>query len=617
MCGIVGIYNFRRNIEPQKAFINKALKSMHHRGPDSNGVWSNNENYITGFVRLSIVDLSGNGNQPMVSADQNYVISYNGEIYNAAKFKQQLKQEGVIFKSTADTEVLLYSLIHWGEEYVLENFDGIFAFAFYDIRQNKLILARDRTGIKPLYIGTSTEGLIYSSQYDHIIKHPYIRQNSLDTQAIGAYLNLGYVPENSGAVTSTYLLPHGYYLEIRSTGVTRNRFFNYSLHQKKSGEGNLEEVVSRNVKAQLVSDVPVGTFMSGGVDSPLVSYFANKTTPIQSFTIGVDDEKMDESAAAAEYASIFGTTHFCQHITEKDLLETISDNTKAFSEPFADYSSIPTLVLSKFARQKVTVALSGDGGDELFWGYPRNMKMLREGMLFRRNKIGRLLNYGREKFTGSKTITRKRHLQVDDFPSYYYKSLFVTGAEQWLSDIYTERVEEAFFLREIFKEEHSLEVSEDVIMNVLRKLEYDIHLQRILLKVDRASMYHSLEVRVPLLSNEVVDYSQKLSFRDCIKNGHGKSNLKSLLIARSSENQVLKPKKGFVIPINDWLRNELKKDVEQKLLDMPSELKPTFNQKELKKLVSQHMNKNQDLGWLLWSLYSLVNWHTEHRVGEL
>ena len=613
MCGIVGVFNYRNQEQSDRPFINWALESMHHRGPDSNGVWTNHKNYIAGFVRLSILDLSVNGNQPMISSCGNYALSFNGEMYNTNEYKRRLQREGVQFKSTTDTEVLLYALKHWGEEYVLENFDGLFAFAFYSVPTNSLVIARDRSGIKPLYIGHSTEGIVYSSQYDHIINHPFVKSNALDTGAVGAYLSLGYVPENSGMVASTFLLPHGYFLRVNDQGFTRRRFFNYPLQQKAKSVKSLEQIIGESVKAQLVSDVPVGTFLSGGVDSPLVAYYANKHTNIQSFTIGVNDEKMDESSAAAEYASIFNTEHACRHITEKDLLETISDNTKAFSEPFADFSSIPTLVLSKFARQKVTVALSGDGGDELFWGYPRNQRMLLEGMVFKQNKLLRVLSFGREKIRGGKRIIRKRHLEVTDFPSYYYRSLFIKGAEQWLPKTFENTVEEAFFLKAVYKEDGIGNVADHNIMNTLRKLEFDIHLQRILIKVDRASMFHSLEVRVPLLSNEMIDYSATLNYKDCIKNGQGKYNLKELLINKSNERLVLQPKKGFVIPIDNWLRKELRKDVQDKIMHMPPELSLLFKRKELEKMLDRHMHAKEDIGWLIWSIYSLVNWQQQHR----
>ncbi len=567
-------------------------------------------------MRLAIRDLTENGNQPMVSACGNYVISFNGEMYNTAPFKERLQKKGITFRSTTDTEVLLYALINWGEKYVLEEFDGIFAFAFYDVVNNTLLLARDRSGIKPLYVGHSEHGLIYSSQYDHIINHPYIQQNSINTGALGAYLSLGYVPENAGIINNTFLLPHGYYVKVTAGGFTKEKFYNYPLKQANRLTPKLETILDESVQSQLVSDVPVGTFMSGGVDSPLVSYYAKQHTDLQSFTIGVDDKNMDESDAAAQYANIFKTAHFCKHITEADLLQTISDNTKAFSEPFADFSSIPTLILSKFAREKVTVALSGDGGDELFWGYPRNLRMLKEGMIFKQHTLSKLLNFGKEKISGGNRITRRRHFEVKDFPAYYYRSLFITGAEQWLPELYNNKVEEAFFLHELYAQPGATDVNEHQVMNVLRKLEFDVHLQRILIKVDRASMYHSLEVRVPVLSNSMIDYSTTLTYRDCIQKQQGKYNLKELLISKSSIDLVLKPKKGFVIPIGRWLNNELKKDVQEKVMNMPGELSVHFNRKSLEKMLAEHHSNKMDWGWLLWSLYSLVNWHQQHRYAR-
>ncbi len=612
MCGIVGVYNYKANADDQLPFIEWAQQTMRHRGPDSKGIW-NSENYIAGFVRLAIRDLSENGKQPMVSACGNYVLSFNGEIYNADMFQPRLRQAGFSFRSNTDTEVLLYGISHWGIEYVLQQYDGIFAFTFYNKLTNKLLLARDRTGTKPLYVGHSDKGIVYSSQYDHIMNHPYIRHHGLNTGAIGSYLQLGYVPENSGAVQNTFMIPHGYYLEVAAGKFSKHQYFDYPANTTAESNDTLEHVLETSIKQQLVSDVPVGTFMSGGVDSPLVSHYANKHTRLHSFTLGVTDEAMDESKAAAEYATLFGTNHSTLMINERDMLSTIDDNTAAYTEPFADYSSIPTLLLSKFARSKVTVALSGDGGDELFWGYPRNARMLKEGMMFRKSKIERVIAFGAEKFAGGKRTIRRRHLQVKDFPAYYYRSLYVTGAEQWLPSGFANPIETAYFYKRIHQNNSGQLLSEQQMMNVLRKMEMDIHLQRILLKVDRASMFHSLEVRVPLLSNQMLAYSTTQHYTECIQNGIGKINLKNLLASHSNEQLVFQPKKGFTIPIGNWLRNELKVDVQDKLLNMPAELSTLFKKQALEALLKEHNEKKNDLGWLIWSLYALVNWHAAHR----
>ena len=613
MCGIAGIFNYSDVAYGDRPFIEWALSSMHHRGPDSNGTWAN-EHYTAGFVRLAIRDLSTNGSQPMLSADGNYCLSFNGEIYNSETFKSSLQHEGIVFKSTTDTEVLLYALIHFGVEYVLAHFDGIFAFAFYNNSTRALVLARDRAGIKPLYIGKSTKGIIYSSQYDHIINHPYIRHNPINEGALGAYLCLGYVPENAGIIKDTYLLPHGHFAIITHNSFTTTKYYDYPLQHKPVGSVSLEEAISTSVQSQLVSDVAVGTFMSGGVDSPLVSCYANRTHPIKSFTIGVHDKRFGEQEAAAAYASIFATQHHCKVITGDDLLQTIADNTKAFSEPFADYSSIPTLLLSGYARQNVTVALSGDGGDELFWGYPRNTKMLKQGILYQKNRWQRWLGFARQKYTRqpSRTIIRK-HLEERYFPGFYYRSLFITGADYWLPKVFKGKPATAYWYAELLKAKEARQTDEQSVMNILRKLEFDIHLQRILLKVDRASMYHSLEVRVPLLSNGMIALSETLTHNDCITGGSGKSNLKNLLRQQSGSTLVDAPKKGFVIPLGDWIKGTLRIDIEDKLFNMPPDLAVFFDRKQIRALLNQHFTGAHDWSWFIWALYALVNWSNFHR----
>lgn len=611
MCGIAGIYNFKR-APLQKRYVEKCLVTMHHRGPDSQQIWDNNQNYITGFCRLAIRDLSANGNQPMLSGCGNYCITFNGEIYNTGVLKDLLRPYKTQFVSTSDTELLLYSLMHIGIKQTLEVVDGIFAFAFYDIQKNSLVLARDRVGIKPLYMGRSADGIVYSSQYDHIINHPFCNNEGVNTSAIGSFLSLGYVPEGLGAVNNTSLLLHGHYYVVQNNNVTTHQYYNYPLH-KNATITNFDDVLYSSVQSQLVSDVPLGTFMSGGVDSTLVTYFANKLAPVNSFTIGIKGgHRLDESNEAQQFADIFKTQHHTRHISPADMLHLINDNTKAFTEPFADFSSLPTLMLSKFAREKVTVALSGDGGDELFWGYPRNFTALKSIPYYKGSVIGRKSRLLKAKLSNRKGITIGRHWGEKDFLSYYYHALFLTGAQRWLPLIFNaEALEDHYY--SLLKRDRPLLDTADDYMNVARKLEVDTHLQRILLKVDRASMYHSLEVRVPLLSNSVLDASGAYSYKDCIRNGKGKINLKQSLIDKTNEQLVLKPKKGFVIPMGEWLRAELKADVSEKILGMPQHLSAMFNRAGLENILNDHMATTNDWSWLLWAIYSLVNWDAHHR----
>ncbi len=611
MCGITGMYLYKRNCL-QQDYYNRCLTTMRHRGPDSQCLWDNGENYIAGFCRLAIRDLSPNGNQPMLSDCGHYCISFNGEIYNTGELANALRPYRTSFKSTTDTELLLYALMHLGADATLQITDGIFAIAFYDVRQNSLLLARDRLGIKPLYIGECAEGIAYSSQYDHIINHPYLKNTSLNAHAIGSFLSLGYVPENFGAFSNTKLLLHGHYYIVQNGSIQQHRYYEYPLTTGYQQNHALEETLYNAVQSQLVSDVPLGTFMSGGVDSTLVTWYANRQRQINSFTIGVKDHHLDETDAAQQFADIFNTNHHQKFIHPQALLGLVDENTRAFSEPFADFSSLPTLMLSKFTKEKVTVALSGDGGDELFWGYPRNNTALKNIALYKhgpRTRKGILLA---RKILNKKGFTLARHWGEKNFIAYYYHALFITGAQHWMPSIFKAEAYEDYYYTTIHNTNASLLSSDEDYMNVVRKLETDAHLQRILLKVDRASMYHSLEVRVPLLSNKVLDMSGGYNFKECLQGGVGKINLKLALIAKTNRDLVMRPKKGFVIPMAEWMRGELKADVTQKILDMPPHLAAFFNRGETEKLLQQHMAGEADWGWFIWAMYSLVNWDAYH-----
>ncbi len=615
MCGIVGLIQHQSTSFNNQKYIEWCLQTMHHRGPDSNGVWGN-EAYHTGFVRLAIRDLSECGNQPMHSQCGRYVLSFNGELYNSDDFKVILEKDGIQFKSTADTEVLLYALIKWSPAELLPKLNGMFAFAFYDKEAKQLTIARDRVGIKPLYIGWSSEGLVYSSQYDHIINHPFCKNNSISPEVLAAYLQLGFIPDKSGIIQNTMFFPHGNYGVIKSGGsIEIKEYYTYPQTTQPSSNGlSLEQVIDKTVSQQLVSDVPLGTFMSGGVDSTLVTSFARpKVSTLKSFTIGLEDKEMDESEAAQAFANIFKTEHTTRFITMKEVLGIMDDNFKAYTEPFADYSSLPTLLLSKITREQVTVALSGDGGDELFWGYNRNQKILKAAQPYRKNLVMRNLQFVKEKLTKSKQRSILwRHLMSADYVNYYYKSVFINGAELWLSKLLNVDAIEPYFLQQVFAEKEDLD-DPAAIMNKTRKLETDIHMQRILIKVDRASMYHSLEVRVPLLDNDMLDYSATVDYTSCVVDKQGKYNLKKLLASRTNDSLVFRPKKGFTVPLAQWIRTELYNEVCTTILDMPSHLALYFNQRVLRQMISQHVNHKEDNSWILWAIYSLVKWDSIHR----
>lgn len=616
MCGIVGILTSESDIRQEEGFVRWALRSMKHRGPDSIGIWDDGRKYMTGFVRLAIRDTSSAANQPMVSPCGHYVLSFNGEIYNTDAFIPGLEARGVKLKTTSDTEVLLHSLIHFGHEAVLPKLDGIFGFGFYDIRAGRLLLARDRAGIKPLYFSRARNCLVFSSQYDHVINHPSAKEWSIDPEVLRTYLELGFVPSGRGIVQNTELLASGSYLLVDAPGEVKfGRYYDFpAMGNEASDQAQLGEILSKSVKEQLVSDVPIGTFLSGGVDSPLVSSYAKKNASrMHSYTIAVDDKVHDESDGAQFYSRAIGTEHHVKTITQQDLIHLTQQNTEAFSEPFADFSSLPTLMLSGFVRETITVALSGDGGDELFWGYPRNVLAYRHLDLITGPRLRTLAKIAREVVLRKPRTIPLRYARVANIVEYAYRSTRIPGAEEWVSLL----CDAPSATSQSYCEPLARLIPEDpsptVLMGFLRKVEFDLHLQRILLKVDRASMFKSLEVRVPFLSNAMLDFAAGSTPAACIQGKQGKVNLKTLLSQLTGSDRAFQAKRGFSIPIGDWLRGPLRADVEGKLHNLPSGLRELISGKAVERLVRSHMVEGDDSGWLVWCLYSLVNWHDFHR----
>lgn len=613
MCGITGTYNYKQAPLPQ-AYTQACLATMQRRGPDSQDIWHNGENYITGFARLAIRDRSVLGNQPMLSADKRYCLSYNGEVYNTEELKIKLAPFSCTYHSTSDTEVLLYALIFLGIQKTLQLADGMFAFAFYDNLEHKLVLARDRMGIKPLYIGSAAAGVVYSSQYDHLIHHPFIHHEAFNLQAIATYLMLGYMPAGSAVLQHTTMLPHGHMAVIHQGCMHIEQYYSYGI-QNMPQQHSLHDVLQQGVQSQLVSDVPAGTFMSGGTDSTLVSHFANRHTPVQSYTIGVTDDTMDETAAAATFAHLFGTCHHSRYLSAADLLPLINSHAAAFSEPFADYSSLPTLLLSQFAKTGITVALSGDGGDELFWGYARSRKALDAIKLYKKKKGYRQASLLLNKIKQPGTTDVSRHWSCAGFVEYAASTMHITGAAKWLGKVYREKPDTPFFLQTAHQL-YNTEMDDTDHMNLLRKMELDLHLPRILQKVDRASMYHSLEVRVPMLGNKMLELSRSYNHNACISKEGNKMPLRNLLGTVAGSQLAMQPKKGFSVPVNSWIRCELQKEIKETILDMPPALSAAFHIKGLEKLLHAHITNGHNEGWFIWAIYALVKWHHTHVLNS-
>lgn len=610
MCGIVGIYTYKRDVKRHEKFVRWSMGQMLRRGPDSDGYYKN-EYIAFGFRRLAIRDTSKNANQPMVDNDTGCVLVFNGEIYNTNYLKGKLSSD-ICFRTNSDTEVLLRCLVDLGPDIVLPLLDGIFAFSFYDPRDCRFVLARDRCGVKPLYFGQKNNTLVFCSEYSHILCHDDFSKERVNIDALGQYLQLGFVPDGDSIFTNTYLLQHGCYLSvIRDQTPKLIQYYNYPWHCDLNHKQSLGNIVAESVYSQLVSDVPVGVFQSGGIDSSVVACNAISLDPtLESFTIGVGgNSEMDESKIAKAFASHLGMKNNIYRVDGNDsLLDLIDQNTEAFSEPFADYSSLPTLMLSKFARKKITVALSGDGGDELFWGYKRNVNTANLLRCFKGNKLLRAVCVVKNRISMAESIKVPFELlRYSSFQDYAFQRTFITGAKKWYKKLLHYEPSPPFFMKCIFEESGDDNYLTDVEkMNLLRKIEFDFHLQRVLLKVDRTSLYHSLEVRVPLLSNQMLNVSLQYAYNECISSQMGKIPLRNTLERCAGPLFSKLPKKGFTVPIDDWIQSILAKRITERLVDIPELFSTFFDDKAIIALLRSPRSHNS--AWVIWALFTLFEW---------
>jgi asparagine synthase (glutamine-hydrolysing) len=395
MCGIAGIVSFKSEAA-QPVFgdaIRQMTSLMERRGPDDEGFWQDPAGRVQlGFRRLAILDLTPAGHQPMISGDGRSVIIFNGEIYNHLELRRELEQKGVSFRSRSDSEVLLEALNFWGED-AIGRLNGMFAFAWYDQRARRMVLARDHAGIKPLYYGTEPRGrgLVFGSQYDVLRHSPWGQLGPVRQDVLRLYLRLHHIPPPYGLLENTFQLEPGTYLVVRPDDTLEKRVwwrlpeqYQGTLRGTEAAEA-VDDAIQNAVRRQRIADVPLGVFLSGGVDSPLVTAIARRQTgpELKAFTIGNPGWKQDESEAAGNYGRRLGVDFRLYEATGDDALNRISEVMAAQHEPFADFSILPTLQVSQFARTEVTVALSGDGGDELFFGYERPLSLLRNGTDFR------------------------------------------------------------------------------------------------------------------------------------------------------------------------------------------------------------------------------------------
>lgn len=601
MCGIAGFCNFHGSVKMQEENLEKMKQRMLHRGPDAGGSYVSEDGKVAlGHRRLSIVDLSEAGLQPMKSHSGRYVMVYNGEIYNYKKLSQKLLEEKKVdrFRGTSDSEVILEAFEAYGVEETIAQCKGMFAIALYDTKEQKLYLLRDRIGEKPLYYGFMGDTFVFASDVACIAALDGF-QNPIHKDVLGIYFIHGYIPAPYSIYENIYKLEPGCILEIKSSFNKYDISTYWSIKEVaqhgqehlfhgayEEAVDELERLLKASIQDQMMADVPVGAFLSAGIDSSTVVALMQSLHPdkVKTFTIGMEDEKYNEAVYAKEIAAHLGTEHTELYITEEDAKGVIPKIPFIFGEPFADSSQIPTYLVSKMTREHVTVSLSGDGGDELFCGYNSYASVDR---IWGKMKS---VPYGIRKLASELVL----HSPLSNKEIYRVKGTLL-GAKG-PSDLYRLSMEREPLIKDITlsKEEIPYKYTE-YDSGFLKETNHNImlmdmlmyHPDDILVKVDRTAMAVSLETRVPMLDKDVVEFAWTLPVEFERQNGVGKRILRDVLYRYVPKEMMERPKKGFSIPIQKWLKEKELREWAENLIDR-------------KTLIKQGI-LNPDVVWKMWT----------------
>lgn len=597
MCGFAGFIGFK---ECSGTAVQTSLTSMgdalHHRGPDDYGLWMDADAQVAlAHRRLSVIDLSAAGRQPMESASGRFVLVFNGEIYNHLGIRSSLMQglksrsQQQRFRGHSDTETLLAALDSWGLERTLAQLNGMFAFALWDRKEQKLVLARDRMGEKPVYYGRSGSVFLFGSELKALAAHP-AWQGQIDRDALAAFMRYGYVPAPASIYQGIYKLPTASYLVVSSHELdVEGPICYWNLHSIASrGADNktsetafideLDSLLADSVRLRMEADVPLGAFLSGGYDSSAVVAHmqAQRSSPIRTFSIGFTEAGFDEAMHASLVAKHLGTDHSELYVTPREAMDVIPRLPIIYDEPFADSSQIPTFLVSHLARSQVTVSLSGDGGDELFAGYnrhllgprlwsrisllPTSMRWVAAASLSLALRSGLICSSPRVPLLGEKLEKLHYALVATNGMDVYHRlrtawpdsQALVLGAQQLAYEV---------------NSDHDL-LTNSAMREQMMLMDMQTYLpDDILTKVDRASMAASLEVRVPMLDHRLVEFAWRVPDQFKVRNGQGKWLLRQMLYRYVPPTLLDRPKAGFAVPLSDWLRGPLREWAES-LLDV-------------------------------------------------
>jgi asparagine synthase (glutamine-hydrolysing) len=621
--------------------------ALRHRGPEDEGVWVDEAAGIAfGHRRLSIIDLSPAGHQPMHSASGRYVITFNGEIYNFKSLRAELEALGATFRGHSDTEVMLAAIERWGVEESLKKFNGMFAFGLWDRQDKTLFLSRDRAGEKPLYYGWAGQTLLFASEPKAFHQHPDFRAE-IDRGAVAVYLRHNYIPAPHSIYKGIYKLTPGTLLTIRGFGSDASPKPYWSARQaaedglanpftgtEQEAVAQLDSLLNEAVTMRMEADVPLGAFLSGGIDSSLVVAImqANSARPVKTFTIGFNNAEFNEAESAKAVAKHLGTEHTELYVTPEEAMGVIPRLPTLYDEPFADSSQIPTFLVSQLARRKVTVSLSGDAGDELFGGYstylwgrsvhqriswmPRALRLAAAKSLGPLAKIdwNGLLEKNEAVVPGSlkrKDVTRALEKLTSVLNAEERETLYRVLLSYWMDppSVVLNSKEKATALTD----ESGWAKLKDFV-HVMMYLDTVMYLpDDILVKVDRAAMGVSLESRVPLLDHRLIEFAWRLPLDMKVQGNTGKGPLRRLLYKYVPKRLVDRPKRGFAVPVHEWLRGPMRPWAENLLSESRLREEGYFDAAPIRQKWQEHVTGRHNWQPQLWGVLMFQAWLEQHK----
>ena len=626
MCGISGFYAFTNQGQKQLNNIEASVTAMNLRGPDGSGVYKH-KNVALGHARLSIIDVSNAASQPFTDESGRWTIVFNGEFFNFQEHRESLEKEGQTFKSTSDTEVLLYLFIREKEK-CLNKINGFFAFAVYDNQTEELFIARDRYGEKPFLVAKTTDGIAFASEMKSLMAFEWPRE--IDTAAAKQYFHLNYIPGPESIFQSVKKLEPGSWMRIENGNIEQGIWYELpypstnksSLPDYQTAQKQLIDLMDAAVERRLISDVPLGAFLSGGIDSSVVVALASRhTQTLNTFSIGYKDEPLfDETSYAQLVANRYKTNHTVFSLSNSDLFEHLHDVLNYIDEPFADSSALAVYILSKETRKHVTVALSGDGADELFGGYRKHSAewKIRQGGIVAKSiaalsPLWNALPKSRNSRIGD--LTRKLQkfgdgVNLSEQERYWRWCGY--GDDQYVNSLWTGKSEDE--ISNQYKSYHTRSISKNGDMNDVLLNDMQLVLPGdMLTKVDLMSMANSLEVRSPFLDFEVVDFAMRLPAEYKISGAGRKRIVQDAFRTMLPEELYNRPKHGFEVPLLSWFRNELNTWIFDDLLSSKNLEEQGFFHNEAIQLLKKQLHSNNpgDSAARIWALIVFQSWYNK------